>query len=244
MGPDNKAELEDDVEGRGPDDAEDDGADSVEEGDEETGEQNEAPEGDEGGDEEEEEIAAEPRRSARDIRDSADRLAQIEQRERELAARDAAEQQRRQREEEEKERNLLAQMNEGEQAQYLLAKKITGIERTLHQTNADTIDRADKIESDKYLTQPRYKKYAADVERAYHELRRQGTQVSRVAVLDYIVGKELRLRGEAEGDRQRQEGQKRIARARGKPGRAQSDVGGGRRQTSVVSRAETEDWVI
>ncbi len=241
----------------GPDDLEDDGADGAERDDEDEGE------GDESDDEEQDTAAGdkkaaadeeegeddEPpprRRSAREVREIADRAADVERRERALQEADSRKAQETAQQEAQREQELLASMDDGQKTTYLMAKELMGLKKAVQNQEISTFDRADKAEFEtKYASQPRFKKFSSEVERGYQELRKQGTNISRVAVLDYLIGKSIREGGAAAHQKQRRAGAKRIAEARGKGGGGRSDVGGGGRSgRSVVNRAENEDWAI
>lgn len=245
--------------GDGPDDLEDEGVDGADEGDEDAGEddgeegegEEEAPSGKKAAaaEEEEGEEEDEPpprRRSAREVREIADRAAELDRRERNLQEADQRKAQETAQQEAQREQELLAAMDDAQKTQYIIAKRVVGLEKTIKQGEASAFDRADKAEFDvKFATQPRYKKYASEVERGYQELRKQGTQISRTAVLHFLVGKAIVEGGAAAHQKQRRAGAKRIAEARGKGGGGRSDVGGGSRSGgSVVNRAEKEDWAI
>jgi len=243
---------------RNPDDPEDDGADSVEPEEEEgegEGEVNEPAGDDEGGEEEQEELEVRPRpsrESSQRIREAAERAQALERQNAELAQRqrdlDYRESQRREAEakaEKAKEDELIAGMSPQEQAMYTMAKRIVSVEKNVQQSTQQSLDRADKAEFARYESDPRFKKLIPEVERGYQQLRAQGTQISRVAVLDYLLGKQMREKGEAAGTRQRTEGASRVRQARGTGGSTRSNVSGSAARTrTVVDRAEKEDWII
>ena len=236
---------------RGPDDPEDDDADSVEEREDEGEEGEPGEDGDDGGEEETVEVAPEKPRSQR-IREAAERAQELEKRKAELDARqrefDFRETQNRERQqqaERQKEDELLSGMTPQEQAMYTMAKRIVGVEKTVQQSSSQALDATDRAEFRRYEADPRFKKYAGEVERAYQQLRSQGTQISRVAVLDYLMGKALREKGEVAAAKQRKEGASRVASRRGAPASTRSNVAGNAsRRTTLVDRAEREDWTI
>jgi len=237
----------------GPDDPEDDGADSAEPEEEEGAEEGEPEGSDNEGDGEEEtvEVAPEKPRSQR-YAQAAERAQELERRKAELDARqrefDFRETESRKAQaqaEKQKEDELLSGMTLQEQAMYTMAKRIVGVEKTVQQSNASALDATDRAEFRRYEQDPRFRKYAGEVERAYQQLRNQGTQISRVAVLDYLMGKALREKGEGQASRQRKEGASRVAARRGAPASTRSNVSGtASRRTSLIDRAEKEDWAI
>lgn len=224
----------------GPDEADDDGADSVEREDEDE-------EAEEGGDEEEgeeEAVEVKPRRSEA-IREIADRRAELERREALLRDAEAKRADEKRQADETRENELLSRMTEEQQVQYQMAKKLVGIENQLKSNNFAAQDATDRAEAQRVLEQPRFKRFAGEVERGYRELTAKGVQISRLAVLDYLVGKSIREGGTKAASKQRSEAQRRIEGARGKPGAGRSNVGAGTgRSQSVVRRAEREDWQI
>jgi hypothetical protein len=238
---------EDDPPDPKPDDADDDGADGAEpDGNEaEDGGDEGAEDGEAGEDEgEEETVEARPRRSET-IREIADRRADLERREALLRDAEARRNDEKRQADEAKENDLLARMTEEQQVQYQMAKKLVGIENQLKSNNFAAQDATDRAEAQRVLEQPRFKKFAGEVERGYRELTAKGVQISRLAVLDYLVGKSIREGGTKAATKQRSDGQRRIESARGKPGTGRSNVGAGAsRNASVVRRAESEDWQI
>jgi hypothetical protein len=234
-------DLEDERKEPGPDEADDDDADGTErEGEDEE----ESPEegDDKGG--EEEEVEVKPRRGSESIREIARHRAELEQREAALRAAEAARAEEKRQADEAAERETLSRMTEDQQVQYHMAKKLVGIENQLKSNNFAAQDAADRAEAARVLEQPRFRKFAAEVERGYRELTAKGVQISRIAVLDYIVGKSIREGGRQAASKQRRDGERRIESARGKPGAGRSNVGSAGRNTSVVRRAEQEDWSI
>ena len=198
--------------------------------------------------EEPEEVAAQkppPRPSERD--DLARMRADLDRRQAELDARDRYERQTQERSDQVNEQQLMDQMQPHEKAMYVMAKQIKALEGKLNNSNASSFDQVDRQAFEKYAQDKRFSKYAADVERGYQELRKQGTQISRVAVLDYLLGKAVRERGSTEVSQQRQRGAERVSSARGPSGstmRGNAPATGPRGRRSTVDRAESEDWAI
>jgi hypothetical protein len=59
------------------------------------------------------------------------------------------------------------------------------------------------------------------------------------------MGKALREKGEVSAAKQRKEGASRVASRRGAPASTRSNVSGSAsRRTTLVDRAEKEDWII
>jgi colicin import membrane protein len=236
-------ELEDEQKEPGPDDGDDDDANGTER---EVEDEDESPEeGGEGESEEEgEEVEVKPRRSE-SIREIAQRRAELEQREAALRAAEDRRAEEKRQADEAAERETLSRMTEDQQVQYHMAKKLVGIENQLKSNNFAAQDATDRAEAARVLEQPRFKKFAAEVERGYRELTAKGVSISRLAVLDYIVGKSIREGGRQAASKQRRDGERRIEKAQGRPGAGRSNVGGNvGRNASVVRRAEQEDWSI
>lgn len=88
-------------------------------------------------------------------------------------------------------------------------------------------DMLDKVQFDtKAASNPRYKRYADDVEKLRTELMQQGQLVPRQILLEVVIGRKVlandgALRGKGQ---QRQAAQRRVAAATTKPGQARSDV--------------------
>jgi hypothetical protein len=108
----------------------------------------------------------------------------------------------------------------------------------LSQTQAQTQDVADKAAFDaKAEGNPRYKRYADEVERRLVDLRKQGQSAPREAILKFILGERLLTNNGGKSEqRQRQNGQRRIARASGGQQSPRGDAGGGRQALTEAEK--------
>jgi hypothetical protein len=96
-------------------------------------------------------------------------------------------------------------------------------------------DQLDRMQFEaKAAVNPRYKRYAAEVETLRTELQQTGQLVPRQVLLEVLIGRKVLANdglgaGKGKGQ-QRQQAQRRVAAATTKPVQARGDVGGNRRQ--------------
>jgi hypothetical protein len=113
-------------------------------------------------------------------------------------------------------------------------QKATGVfTQNLQQLQWNTQESNDKAAFERLqLSDPRAKKYAAEVETRLAGIRKQGQNVDREALLKFIIGEKVFQGGGKAAAKQKKEGAEQIRRQRSNPPGGTSDVRGGRTQES------------
>jgi hypothetical protein len=116
---------------------------------------------------------------------------------------------------------------------YKLQKATGQFSQNLQQLQWNTYESNDKAAFERLqLSDPRAKKYAAEVETRLASIRKQGQNVDREALLKFIIGEKVFQGGGKAAAKQKKEGEAQIRRQRTNPPAGQSDVRGGRTQDS------------
>lgn len=139
------------------------------------------------------------------------------------------------------ERDMLDAMTPDERSEYRLNKALGEVREQNARTQFQMQDQADKAIFDaKAANDPRYKRYAGEVETRLQQLRQQGQNVAREALLYYVIGEKVVKRNEADVSKQRKRGQENIARQRAPAANSRGDVGATRSRSgnSPASRLE------
>jgi hypothetical protein len=175
-------------------------------------------------------------RMSEDVREQRSRADKLE---RELAD-IRADRDRQQRETQQREptKEEMALWTPEERMDYRMSRAERHFNNVLSQTQAQTQDVADKAAFDaKAEGNPRYKRYADEVERRLVDLRKQGQSAPREAILKFILGERLLTNNGGKSEqRQRQNGQRRIARASGGQQSPRGDAGGGRQALTEAEK--------
>lgn len=146
---------------------------------------------------------------------------------------------RQQQETEEQEQRRLALMTPEERIEYRLEKAERRHQSQVQMLSFQNDDRADKMEfAAQAAANPVYARHKDEVERRLGELRAKGQNVSREALLKYIVG-EKALAG-AGNKKPAQQAAKRVAAERVAPGSSKGDTASsrGRGEPSLAKRLE------
>jgi hypothetical protein len=151
---------------------------------------------------------------------------QLEEMRRENQRREAPAQER------EPTREEMALWTPEQRMDYRLERSERNFSRMMQQTQHQAADLADKTAFDAMCqTNPRYRKYAGEVEQRLATLRSQGQTAPRDAILRYVIGeKVLASNGSPQRQRQRQQGAERVRRQQGSAAAPRSDAGTGGRQ--------------
>lgn len=116
---------------------------------------------------------------------------------------------------------------------YKLNKATGAFNQNLQQLQWNTQESNDKAAFERLqLSDPRAKKYAAEVETRLAGIRKQGQNVDREALLKFVIGEKVFQGGGKAAAKQKKEGAEQIRRQRTNPPSGQSDVRGGRSQES------------
>jgi hypothetical protein len=119
--------------------------------------------------------------------------------------------------------------------QYELGKATEKFGTTLQQMQWNTMEANDKAAFERLqLSDPRAKKYAAEVEERLANIRKQGQNVDRASLLKFIVGEKVMAGGAKAVAKAKKEGEAQIRRQQTKPPGGSSDVRGGRTQESAA----------
>lgn len=119
-----------------------------------------------------------------------------------------------------------------------MRQELTG---TLHQTRRQLSDQADKSSFETLVaSDPIARKYASKVEQSLTELRRQGGDGQRLAILKWLIGDAVWEKRGTNGKQRRAAADDRVRRATTRPGNNASDAGGtgGRRARSASQSLE------
>lgn len=122
----------------------------------------------------------------------------------------------------------IAAMDPTERELYSSRKEINNNKQALAYINFKIEDSSDKSQySAKSIVNPLYAKYADRVEAKLAEMRKGGQNTTREVVLDFLIGRDARLKAE-QGDpgAKRRKAASRVDAARSKPARGRSDAGG------------------
>jgi hypothetical protein len=116
---------------------------------------------------------------------------------------------------------------------YKLQKATGAFSQNLAQLQWNTQEANDKAAFERLqLSDPRAKKYAAEVETRLASIRKQGQNVDREALLKFVIGEKVFSGGGKAAAKQKQQGAEQIRRQRTNPPSGASDVRGGRTQES------------
>ena len=226
---------------------------------EEGGEQGGVDEDDEGQDAEEagEDVAARaperraPQRDRESAAVRAQRLAQEARAEADAARREAAEARaelqrlRQPTETPEQEAARLALMDPDQRSEYRFNKAMENQNRQMAAMQSRLADQADKSAfSAACLSDPLLKTVAAEVETELANIRRQGQNVDREALANYLIGKRARSRAPAAVNKQKKAGERNIARQQGRPSAGRSDREPENRKSDDARRRRLEDVVF
>jgi hypothetical protein len=133
-------------------------------------------------------------------------------------------------EEERQEAERVAQMMPHEQAAYYARKTEQQFSQQLMRQNLETRDLFDRqIYQSLCAQEPMAQRLANEVENTLAQARNQGMNPTREAIYNLLVGQEVRNRAKKQTDRQRKNGQARIAAQTTQPGGSRSTAAGGRR---------------
>lgn len=182
-------------------------------------------------------------REEREARERAERRAEEAERRAQEAERRASD--TRSREEAEEERQALAAMSDQERNTYMLAKQVRGLQG---QQNAAALLNQDTRDANRFASyiarEPRFTKYADEVDRIANEAISRGQFVARDLILNQLIAADVRKNGN-NVTKQRKEAKQRIDNERGRSGSARSDAGsrGGSRLT-LAQRMERDDPAI
>lgn len=145
----------------------------------------------------------------------------------------------------EQESARLALMDPEQRAEYRFNKAMDNQNRQMAQMQARLADQADKSA---FLaacaSDPLLKTVAAEVETELANVRRQGQNVDREALANYLIGKRARSRAPAAVSKQRKAGERNIARQQGRPGAGRSDREPENRRGDEARRRRLEDVVF
>ena len=116
---------------------------------------------------------------------------------------------------------------------YKMQKATGQFSQNLQQLQWNTMESNDKAAFERLqLSDPRAKKYAAEVETRLANIRKQGQNVDRESLLKFIVGEKVMEGGGKAAAKQKKQGEEQIRRQKTNPPGGQSDVRGGRTQDS------------
>lgn len=114
---------------------------------------------------------------------------------------------------------------------YKLQKATGQFSQNLQQLQWNTQEANDKAAFERLqLSDPRAKKYAAEVETRLANIRKQGQNVDRESLLKFIIGEKVFTGGAKAARTQKKQGEDQIRRQKTNPPAGQSDVRGGRTQ--------------
>ena len=234
---DDPREPDDEVEDQLEDETEDAGLDDDEGGGEDAGQEEPDDQGEEG------QVARAPSRSTRAVLE-AKRVAREAAAEAAALKREIAElrQQRQapQQESREQEEARLALMSVEERVDYKLAKATKEHERQMAVVQFQASDAADKASYDaKAAYEPRYKKYAVDVEKLLLQERQAGRNFPRDTILKFVLGERV-MNAKPVVDKQRREAARRVDAQRTRPDQGRSDRAAPRGRGNGNSLAELE----
>lgn len=132
---------------------------------------------------------------------------------------------------EQQERELFQNMTPDEQAFYRLNKQVEQTNAKLQQMESMTRDAADRAAfSAKASVNKTYARLQDTVEDKLSEIRRAGGDIAREAILKFLVGEEVIGKSGSAATKQRAEGQRKIAAAKGRPVNGRGDTAGGDRE--------------
>ena len=116
---------------------------------------------------------------------------------------------------------------------YKLQKATGQFGQTLQQMQWNTMESNDKAAFERLqLSDPRAKKYAAEVETRLASIRKQGQNVDRESLLKFIIGEKVFQGSGKATAKAKKDGEAQIRRQTTKPPAGSSDVRGGRTQDS------------
>lgn len=163
----------------------------------------------------------------RDANERADRLERELRQAREAQAREAQERADRE------ERQILDRLDPEERREYERGKETQSLKTQLARLQFEGYDRDDKADfRDLVRRNPRYERFAAEVEQDLVKARAAGLNLKRSIILERLVGAEVMKKGGELAGKARKTGARKIAAQRTGGMRAGSDTGrGGRRGT-------------
>lgn len=133
----------------------------------------------------------------------------------------------------EEEAMRLSLMTSDERTDYKLAKAKREHDFAINVMRFQSADREDRASyTAKAATDTRYKKYEQEVETLLAEERRVGHNPSREIILDYLIGRNMRLNGGAARDKAKKEGAARIQSQTARADSGRSDRAPARRNES------------
>jgi hypothetical protein len=116
---------------------------------------------------------------------------------------------------------------------YKLQKATGAFSQNLQQLQWNTQEANDKAAFERLqLSDPRAKRYAAEVETRLAGIRKQGQNVDREALLKFIIGEKVFQGGGKAAAKQKKQGEEQIRRQKTNPSGGGSDVRGGRTKDS------------
>lgn len=117
--------------------------------------------------------------------------------------------------------------------EHRMKKSLAPLERSLQQAQFQIVETADKAEFSALCARdPRAARMAEKVEAAVQAERARGVNVPRAAALRYLLGDSILQAAPKAAVKQKQEGQRRIARQQAPSGNARSDQSADRRELS------------
>lgn len=126
------------------------------------------------------------------------------------------------------EAEYLATLEPHQQVAYLADKRFKAMEAQLTATKFESVDSADRAAfAARATVNPLYKKYETKVEEELQKFRSQGVNYKREVMLDYLIGKDIRLKSEKEAGKpsaKKQGAQRRVVATATKPAGATGDV--------------------
>lgn len=138
------------------------------------------------------------------------------------------------------ERERLAIMTPDERTEYRLAKSERNNARQIQQMR---IEQQDALDQAQYQTRaasdPRFKRYEPEVNKRLRELRAQGQNVTREALLKFILGEKLLERDAAAGAKQKAAAGKRVQRQAAPRMNGRTDVATTRGRDSSLEKRLT-----
>ena len=179
-------------------------------------------------------------RLAREARSEADKNA------RELAElRAEVQRQRAPSETPEQEAARLSLMDPDQRSEYRFNKAMENQNRQMAAMHARLADQSDKSTfAAACVSDPLLKTVAAEVETELAKIRAQGQNVDREALANYLIDKRARSRAPSSVKKQKQAGERNIARQQGRPSAGRSDRGPEDRRSDDARRRRLEDVVF
>lgn len=137
------------------------------------------------------------------------------------------------------EADRIAAMEPVDRVKYEADKKISALQSQLNGLGFHITDASDKASFEAKATiNPIYKKYLPAVEKDLADMRKNGVNTTREAILTYKIGEDARKRLEQKGngEQRRRAAANRVETARGRPANGRSDQGTSRSEKSLEDR--------